>query len=119
MLVFAEVLRSRRAGLRVLNLSGADVGTSTAMGSMVFTVMVALAQIDPEITRERITDSVIKRQVACKGLVGRRLTFTDSQIRNAIRLIDSGEPAAQVARNLGMSRATHYRRIRELPVPTI
>ncbi|MGG7655449.1 helix-turn-helix domain-containing protein, partial [Kocuria rosea] len=33
-------------------------------------------------------------------------------------LIESGEPATQVARDLGMSRATLYRRIRELPQVT-
>jgi DNA invertase Pin-like site-specific DNA recombinase len=88
------------------------------MGSMVFTVMAALAQMELEFKRERITDSVAKRRSAGKDLGGRRPTFTDSQIRNALRLIDSGEPATQVARDLGMSRATLYRRIRELPMPT-
>ena len=45
--------------------------------------------------------------------------FTDSSIRNALRLSDAGEPAAtQVARDLGMSRATLYRRIRERPSAT-
>lgn len=38
---------------------------------------------------------------------GRRQAFTDSQIRNAIRLIDAGEPATHVARELGVSRATN------------
>jgi DNA invertase Pin-like site-specific DNA recombinase len=85
------------------------------MGSMVFTVLAALAQMELEIKRERITDSVAKRRAAGKDLGGRRPTFTDSQIRNALRLIEAGEPAAQVARDLGMSRATLYRRIRELP----
>ncbi|WP_144836733.1 recombinase family protein [Kocuria rosea] len=115
MLAFAEALRGRGAGLRVLNLGGGDVDTATPMGSMVFTVMAALAQMELEIKRERITDSVAKRRAAGKDLGGRRQTFTDSQIRNAVRLIDSGEPATQVARDLGMSRATLYRRIRELP----
>jgi DNA invertase Pin-like site-specific DNA recombinase len=115
MLTFAEALRGRGAGLRVLNLGGGDVDTATPMGSMVFTVMAALAQMELEIKRERITDSVAKRRAAGKDLGGRRRTFTDSQIRNALRLIDSGEPATQVARDLGMSRATLYRRIRELP----
>jgi DNA invertase Pin-like site-specific DNA recombinase len=118
MLAFAEALRGRGAGLRVLNLGGGDVDTATPMGSMVFMVMAALAQMGLEIKRERITDSVAKRRAAGKDLGGRRPTFTDSQIRNALRLIASGEPATQVARNLGMSRATLYRRIRELPVPT-
>ena len=119
MLAFAEALRGRDAGLRVLNLGGGDVDTHTPMGSMVFTVMAALAQMELEIKRERITDSVAKRRAAGNDLGGRRQTFTDSQVRNAVRLIESGEPAAQVARDLGMSRATLYRRIRELLQPTI
>lgn len=119
MLAFAEALRGRGAGLRVLNLGGGEVNTATPMGSMVFTVMAALAEMELEIKRERITDSVAKRRAAGKDLGGRRQTFTDSQIRNALRLIDSGEPATQVARDLGMSRATLYRRIRELPQATI
>ncbi|ALU41424.1 resolvase (plasmid) [Kocuria flava] len=118
MLTLAEALRRRGAGLRVLNLGGGDVDTATPMGSMVFTVMAALAQMELEIKRERITDSVAKRRAAGKDLGGRRQTFTDSQIRNALRLIESGEPATQVARDLGMSRATLYRRIRELPQAT-
>lgn len=43
MLTFAEELRSRGAGLRVLNLGGGDVDTATPMGSMMFTIMAALA----------------------------------------------------------------------------
>nr|WP_084271824.1 helix-turn-helix domain-containing protein [Kocuria turfanensis] len=50
-----------------------------------------------------------------EDLGGRRPIFTDSQMRSALRLIESGESATHVARDLGMSRATLYRRIRELP----
>ena len=64
MLAFADELRGRGAGFRVLNLGG------------------------------------------------RPQRVTDSQVRSAIRLVESGEPAAQVARDLGMSRATFYRRSR-------
>jgi DNA invertase Pin-like site-specific DNA recombinase len=115
MLTFAEALRGRGAGLRVLNLGGGGVDTATPTGSMVFTVMAALAQMELEIKRERITDSVAKRRAAGKDLGGRRQIFTDSQIRNALRLIEGGEAATQVTRDLGMSMATLYRRIRELP----
>jgi DNA invertase Pin-like site-specific DNA recombinase len=114
MLAFAHELRNRGAGLRVLNLGGGDVDTSTPMGSMVFTVMAALAQMELDIKRERIGDSVSKRRAAGKDLGGRRPVFTDSQIHNAIRLIDGGVPASQVAKDLGMSRATLYRRIQAL-----
>jgi DNA invertase Pin-like site-specific DNA recombinase len=90
MLTFAEALRTRGAWSRVLNLGGGDVDTHTPMGSMAITVMAALAQVELEIKRERITDSVVKRRAAGKDLGGRRPTFTDSQIRNALRLIESG-----------------------------
>src|SRR5690625_3910488 len=115
MLTFAQQLREKGAGLRVLNLGGGDVDTSTPMGSMMFTVMAALAQMELDIKRERITDSVAKRRAAGKDLGGRRRAFTDSQIRSAMKLIDAGEPATQVARDFGMSRATLYRRIQQLP----
>ncbi|MGC5225461.1 recombinase family protein [Micromonospora sp. DT81.3] len=114
MLTFAEDLRARGAGLRVLNLGGGDVDTSTPMGSMLFTIMAALAQMEHDIKRERIIDSISKRRDAGKDLGGRPRRITDSQIRNALHLVQSGQSAAQVARDLGMSRATFYRRSHDL-----
>ncbi len=111
MLDFAEQLRGRGAGLRVLNLGGGDVDTSTPMGSMVFTVMAALAQMELEIKRERVADSVAKRRTSGGNLGGRPLRFTASQIQTAERLINADVPASQVARDLGMSRSTLYRRL--------
>jgi DNA invertase Pin-like site-specific DNA recombinase len=70
--------------------------------------------MEHEIKRERVTDSINKRREAGKDLGGRPRRFTDSQIRSAVRLVESGEPAAQIARDFGMSRATFYRRSREL-----
>lgn len=46
MLDLSQELRERGIGLRVLNLGGGDVDTGTPMGSMVFTVMAALAQME-------------------------------------------------------------------------
>jgi DNA invertase Pin-like site-specific DNA recombinase len=114
MLAFADDLRGRGAGLLELNLGGGDVDTSTPMGSMLFTIMAALAQMEYEIKRERVTDSISKRREAGKDLGGRPRRVTDSQIRSAVRLVEGGDPAAQVARELGMSRATFYRRSRAL-----
>jgi DNA invertase Pin-like site-specific DNA recombinase len=70
--------------------------------------------MEHEIKRERVTDSIAKRREAGKDLGGRPRRITDSQIRSALRLVQAGEPAAQVARDLGMSRATFYRRSRAL-----
>lgn len=114
MLDLAEELRERGAALRVLNLGGGDVDTSTPMGSMMFTIMAALAQMEHDIKRERILDSISKRRAAGKNLGGRPQSVTDSQVRNALRLVEAGEPLAQVVRDLGMSRATFYRRSRPI-----
>lgn len=114
MLTLAEHLKDRDTNLRVLNLGGGDVDTGTPMGAMLFTLTAALAQMELEIKRERVTDSVAKRRAAGRDLGGRRPTFTDSQIENARRLVDAGQSAIDVARDLGMSRATLYRRISDL-----
>ena len=111
LLALPDQLNRRGAALRVLNLGGDNVDTSNPMGAMMFTVMAALAQMELEIKRERITDSVSKRRAAGKNLGGRKQQFTPSQIQNAQRLIDAGEPANQIAKDMGMSRATLYRRI--------
>ena len=103
MLDLAKKLRGRGAGLRVLNLGGGDVDTATPMGSMLFTIMAALGQMEQEIKRERVVDSIAKRRAAGKDLGGRPRIITDSQIRNARRLIEGGETAAQVSLDLGMS----------------
>ncbi len=110
MLGLSEDLKSRGMNLRVLNLGGENVDS----GGMVFTVMAALAQMELEIKRERITDSVSKRRAAGGDLGGRRERFTDSQISNACRLMDAGQPATHVARDLGMSRVTLCRRISKI-----
>ena len=114
MLAFAEELRGRGAGLRVLNLGGGDVDTATPMGSMLFTIMAALGQMEHEIKRERVVDSIAKRREAGKDLGGRPQLISDSQIRSALSLVEGGTPAAQVARDLNMSRATFYRRSKAL-----
>ncbi len=79
MLDLAQELRERHVGLRVLNLGGGNADTKTPMGAVVFTVMAALAQMELEIKRERITNSVIKRRTAGGDLGGRRPTFTEPQ----------------------------------------
>jgi len=113
-LAFVEGLSDRGVELRVLNLGGGNVDTATPTGSMLFTIMAALGQMEHEIKRERVLDSIDRRRKAGKNLGGRPRRITNRQIRNANRLIEAGEPTAQVARDFGMSRATFYRRARAL-----
>lgn len=63
---------------------------------------------------ELINDSLGKQRAAGKDLGRRWQQFRHSQIQNARRLVDGGEQATRVAKDLGMSRATLYRPIHEL-----
>jgi DNA invertase Pin-like site-specific DNA recombinase len=78
-------------------------------------VGVALARTELQIKCERITDTVFTRHAAGKDLGGRLQAFTDRCVRIAVRLIDAGEPAAQVARDMGMSSVTLYRCLEDIP----
>jgi len=71
MLTFTQQLQEKSAGFRVLKLGGRNVSTSTPMGSMVFTVMAALTQMELDIKREHGSNSVAKRRAAGKDLGGR------------------------------------------------
>lgn len=51
---------------------------------MLSTVMAALSQMEHQIKRERIVDSISKRGIAGKDLGGCRQRVTNSQIRNAL-----------------------------------
>ncbi|MHA7272948.1 recombinase family protein [Arthrobacter sp. TMT4-20] len=86
-----ETLNGEGAGLRGLNLSGGYVDTSTPMGSMLFTIMVALARMDHDIKRDRIVDSIGKRR---EGPRRKGRLIGDSKIRSTLRLVESGEPAS-------------------------
>ncbi|NYF14977.1 DNA invertase Pin-like site-specific DNA recombinase [Pseudoclavibacter sp. JAI123] len=64
LLTLAAELRAEGVGLRVLDLDGADVDTSTPSGSMVFTVLSALAQTESALKRERVLDALGKRRAS-------------------------------------------------------
>ena len=96
------------------NLGGRKVDIATPMGSMVFTIMSERGQREHDLKRERVIDSIAKRRLVGKDLGGRPGLITDSQIRKARRLMDGGETATTVSHDLGMSRATFYRRTRAL-----
>ncbi len=60
--------------------------------------------MEHEIDRERVLDSVSRRREAGKSLGGRPRHITDSQMRNAYRLIEGGQSTTQVSLDLAMSR---------------
>lgn len=116
MLALASELQDKGINLRVLNLGGGDVDTSSPMGKMMFTVMSALAQMELEVKRERIRDSVAKRRAKGGDLGGRRVKLTDDQVHGAAVDIANGMSAAAAAAARGVSYQTLWRRAKAIGV---
>ncbi len=85
---------------------GIDTGTTT--GRFLYNVMASFAQMERELIVERTHAGLdaAKRQ----GRVGGRpRTMTPSKLASAKKLLESGTPPKDVAKNLGVSVPTLYR----------
>ncbi len=84
------------------------IDTGTASGRFFFHVMVSLAEMERELIVERTRAGLdAARKLGRKG--GRKPKMTDSKIESAKKLLSSGVPPRDVAKNLGVSIPTLYR----------
>ncbi len=84
------------------------IDTGTPSGRFFFHVMASLAEMERELTVERTRAGLeTARQQGRTG--GRRPKMTRSKIESAKKLLASGIPPKDVARNLGVSIPTLYR----------
>lgn len=88
------------------------IDTGSAAGRFFFHVMAALAEMERDLIRER-TNAGLKAARARGRMGGRRPKMDESKVLSAKRLLDSGMPSVEVAKNLGVSRATLYRQIQK------
>ena len=85
-----------------------SIDTSTPPGRFFFHVMASLAEMERELTIERTRAGLeTARKYGRKG--GRRPKMTESKIESAKKLLASGIPPKDVAKNLGVSIPTLYR----------
>lgn len=85
-----------------------SIDTGTPSGRFFFHVMASLAEMERELTVERTRAGLaVAKQLGRKG--GRKPKMTDSKIESAKKLLASGVPPRDVAKNLGVSIPTLYR----------
>jgi DNA invertase Pin-like site-specific DNA recombinase len=85
-----------------------SIDTGTPSGRFFFHVMASLAQMERELVVERTRAGLeVARALGRTG--GRKRSMTDSKIASAKRLLASGVPPRDVAKDLGVSLATLYR----------
>ncbi len=96
-----------KQGIQFKSLTDA-IDTGSPSGRFFFHVMASLAEMERELTVERTRAGLeIARQLGRKG--GRKPKMTNSKIESAKKLLASGVPPRDVAKNLGVSIPTLYR----------
>jgi DNA invertase Pin-like site-specific DNA recombinase len=115
-LTIADDLHSRGVGLRIL--AGTLVGDyqPTGAGKLFFTILSAFAEFERDQIHMRTMAGL--KAARAKGNVGGRPTVMDPDTLAAARARrENGESLTQIARALGVSRASVYRHLkREAPV---
>ena len=96
-----------KQGVQFKSLTDA-IDTGTPSGRFFFHVMASLSKMERELIVERTRAGLeMARRLGRKG--GRKPKMTDSKIESAKKLLASGVPPKDVARNLGVSVPTLYR----------
>jgi DNA invertase Pin-like site-specific DNA recombinase len=97
----------QKQGVQFKSLTDA-IDTGTPPGRFFFHVMASLAEMERELTVERTRAGLeAARKLGRKG--GRKPKMTNSKIESAKKLLASGVPPRDVAKNLGVSIPTLYR----------
>mgnify|MGYP001570492149 FL=1 len=115
LLDIAERIGQAEAGLRSLAEPWAD--TTTPAGRMVLTFFAGVAEFERSLIHERT--SAGRAAAKAKGVrFGRPPTLSAEQIAHARQLISEDKKPAEVARLLGVHRATLYRALERNDVNT-
>jgi DNA invertase Pin-like site-specific DNA recombinase len=101
-----------RRGVDVVFLDQ-DIRTDTPYGKLIFTIFAALAEFEADQTRERVLDGLEAARERHGGkLPARGASFTADQRKRAEELARKTDfSAAEIAKSVGVSRATLYRHV--------
>jgi DNA invertase Pin-like site-specific DNA recombinase len=96
-----------KEGVNFLSITE-DIDTSTPMGTFLFHVMAGMAQMERDLTSERVKAGIEAAKLRGDWF-GRKRKFTDSKIASAKKLLATGMKVKDVARDLAISVPTFYR----------
>jgi DNA invertase Pin-like site-specific DNA recombinase len=108
LITLVDDLDKRGVALRILNLGGGEVDTRTPTGRFFLTVLMALSQLERDITVARTKEGMEAARLAGKA-IGAPRSLSDAQERMVIKLRKAGSKPDEIAADMGISRATAYR----------
>lgn len=109
-------LGNRGVGIKFIDQPELD--TTSIHGKLILSIMAALAEYEAALTRQRTADGLEAARERNGGkLPPRGPSFTDAQRAKAEKLLATTDfPAGEVARMVGVSRATLYRHVDVLAI---
>ena len=107
LLRIVALLETKGVGLRVLDFGGGEVDTRSPSGRLLVTMFAAMAQFELELAKCRSAEGIAKAKLAGKYR-GRAPTARRKQA-DMVKLRSEGLGAAEIARRVGVSRASVYR----------
>ena len=109
-LIIADDLHERGIGVRILTGKLAGTYTPTGEGKFFFTMMAAFAELERDIIHERTMAGLAAARA--QGRNGGRPTVMDAdKLAAAKARRDRGESPTEIAKALGISRASVYRHL--------
>jgi len=115
-LTLADELHERGIGMRILTGTLAGSYTPTGEGKFFFTIMAAFAELERDMIHQRTMAGLAAARA--RGRIGGRPTVMDTdKLAAATARLDRGESATQIAKALGVSRATIYRHAAVVTAP--
>lgn len=101
-------LEAEKVSLRVLSMSGSQsLDTSTAVGGLMLAVIGAVGQFEREMMLERQREGIAKARQ--EGRYNGRAPTARRKAAEIIRLKGEGVKPSEIARRLGIGRASVYR----------
>jgi DNA invertase Pin-like site-specific DNA recombinase len=106
-----DALERKGVALRILNFGGGPVDTRGAAGRLMLNVFAAFAQFELEIMKERQREGIADAKAAGK-YKGRKPTAR-ARAAEAVGLFRQGKCVSEVAKALGIGRASVYRALQD------
>lgn len=109
LLAIVEELDRKGVALRILDFGGGEVDTRSPSGRMLLTVFGAMAQFEREVMLQRQREGIAVAKAAGK-YKGRKPTAR-AKLQSVLDLKAAGIGPSEIARQLGIGRASVYRLI--------
>ncbi len=107
LLGIVETLNTRGIGLRILSMGGGEVDTRSPTGKLMVTMLGAIAAFERELMLERQREGI--RRAAEEGKYKGRAPTAQRKADEIAKLQAEGIGPTEIARRLGIGRASVYR----------